>query len=50
MATPYIGNEDPIELTVDEQHLPIMNPKRAKNVETNDMDERDLVTTNSYCD
>jgi hypothetical protein len=25
----YIGNEDPIELTVDEQHLKIMNPKRA---------------------
>jgi hypothetical protein len=29
VATPYIGNEDPIELTVDEQHLKIMNPNRA---------------------
>jgi hypothetical protein len=29
VATLYIGNEDPIELTVDEQHLKLMNPKRA---------------------
>jgi len=29
VATAYIGNEPPIELTVDEQHLKIINPKRA---------------------
>lgn len=29
VATPYIGNEAPIELTVDEQHLKVVNPRRA---------------------